>query len=89
MELIGRINHDEITAELLRLNDELNNLFLRHQRYEKNRDPQSVSAAPSAILGAAMGVPASGTSSKYFRFLFYPVGISLELFFKAKDKRIH
>lgn len=58
VELIGRINHDEITAELLRLNDELNNLFLRHQRYEKNRDPQNVgSATPASILGAAMGVP--------------------------------
>lgn len=63
VELIGRINHDEITAELLRLNDELNNLFLRHQRYEKNRDPQSASATvgagagPAAVLGAAMGVP--------------------------------
>lgn len=56
VELIGRINHDEVTAELLRLNDELNNLFLRHQRYEKNRDPQNAST-PSAILGVAMGVP--------------------------------
>lgn len=59
VELIGRINHDEVTAELLRLNDELNNLFLRHQRYEKNRDPQSVQSTPSAILGVAMGVPVS------------------------------
>lgn len=56
VELIGRINHDEITAELLRLNDELNNLFLRHQRYEKNRDPQNAST-PAAILGIAIGVP--------------------------------
>lgn len=55
VELIGRVNHDEITAELLRLNDELNNLFLRHQRYEKNRDPQN-SSTPSAILGEALGV---------------------------------
>lgn len=53
VELIGRVNHDEITAELLRLNDELNNLFLRHQRYEKNRDPQN-SSTPSAILGQAL-----------------------------------
>lgn len=59
VELIGRVNHDEITAELLRLNDELNNLFLRHQRYEKNRDPQN-SSTPSAILGAALGVNSSG-----------------------------
>lgn len=58
VELIGRISHDEITAELLRLNDELNNLFLRQQRYEKNRDPTSANgASPAAILGAAMGVP--------------------------------
>lgn len=72
VELIGRINHDEITAELLRLNDELNNLFLRHQRYEKNRDPQSVGSAaagaggatagPAAMLGAAMGVPAASAA---------------------------
>lgn len=62
VELIGKINHDEYTAELLRLNDELNNLFLRHGRYENNRDPNSVSA-PSAILGAAMGIP-SATDSR-------------------------
>lgn len=53
VELIGRVTHDEITAELLRLNDELNNLFLRYQRYEKNRDPQNA-LTPSAILGAAL-----------------------------------
>lgn len=62
VELIGRVNHDEITAELLRLNDELNNLFLRHQRYEKNRDPQN-STTPSAILGAALGVSSTGNGN--------------------------
>lgn len=57
VELIGKVNNDEITAELLRLNDELNNLFLRYQRYEKNRDPKTAASdkTPSAILGAAMG----------------------------------
>lgn len=59
VELVGKINHDEYIAELLRLNDELNNLFLRHARYENNRDPNSV-AAPSAILGAALGIPGGG-----------------------------
>lgn len=63
VELIGRINHDEITAELLRLNDELNNLFLRHQRFEKNRNPQAANT-PSAILGAAMGVPTASENGK-------------------------
>uniref|UniRef100_A0A182IUC1 VHS domain-containing protein n=1 Tax=Anopheles atroparvus TaxID=41427 RepID=A0A182IUC1_ANOAO len=58
VDLIGKVQHDELTAELLRLNDELNNLFLRHARYEKNRDPKSAaSATPSAILGAALGAP--------------------------------
>lgn len=55
VDLIGKVNNDEITAELLRLNDELNNLFLRYQRYEKNRDPKVASERPSAILGAAIG----------------------------------
>lgn len=60
VELIGRISNDEITAELLRLNDELNNLFLRHQRYEKNRASNAPgTTSPSAILGAAIGVPSS------------------------------
>lgn len=58
VELLGKVNHDELTAELLRLNDELNNLFLRHARFEKNRDPKTASSTtPSAILGAAMGLP--------------------------------
>lgn len=58
VELIGKVNHDELTAELLRLNDELNLLFVRHARFEKNRDPKTAaSTTPSAILGAAMGVP--------------------------------
>ncbi|XP_055603080.1 target of Myb1 membrane trafficking protein isoform X2 [Uranotaenia lowii] len=62
VELIGKVSHDELTAELLRLNDELNNLFLRHARFEKNRDPNSAASnTPSAILGAAMGVPPGGT----------------------------
>lgn len=69
VELIGKVANDEITAELLRINDELNNLFLRHARYEKNRNPQTggaqpVGASPSRILGSAMGVPQpSGESS--------------------------
>lgn len=71
VELIGKVTNDEITAELLRINDELNNLFLRHARYEKNRSPQTAAsgaaatASPSAILGSALGVPnaARGESS--------------------------
>ncbi|CAG9800196.1 unnamed protein product [Chironomus riparius] len=62
VDLIGKVSNDEITAELLRLNDELNILFLRYQRYEKNRDPKTATdKTPSAILGAAMGIPSSST----------------------------
>ncbi|CRK96235.1 CLUMA_CG009662, isoform A [Clunio marinus] len=64
VDLIGKVNNDEITAELLRLNDELNNLFLRYQRYEKNKDPKTASDRPSAILGAALGVPASNSDTQ-------------------------
>ncbi|EDW69345.2 TOM1-like protein 2 isoform X1 [Drosophila virilis] len=66
VDLIGRVQDDELTAEFLRINDELNNLFLRHQRYEKSRAQGNVGAAavtsPSAVLGAAMGVPGVTTA---------------------------
>jgi hypothetical protein len=65
VDLIGKVNNDEMTAELLRLNDELNNLFLRYARYEKNRDPKTATSnTPSAILGAAMGVPIPAKDEK-------------------------
>ncbi|XP_073968734.1 TOM1-like protein 2 isoform X2 [Rhodnius prolixus] len=38
VELISKLSSDEITAELLRINDHLNNLFLRYTRFEKNRN---------------------------------------------------
>lgn len=61
VDLIGRVQDDELTAEFLRINDELNNVFLRHQRYEKTRAQGHTGSAavtsPSAVLGAAMGVP--------------------------------
>ncbi|RZF35387.1 hypothetical protein LSTR_LSTR009772 [Laodelphax striatellus] len=36
VELISKLSNDEVTAELLRINDLLNNLFLRYSRFEKN-----------------------------------------------------
>lgn len=63
VELIGKVNNDEITAELLRLNDELNNAFLIYARYEKNRDPKAVQA-PSAILGTALGIGPKSAGQK-------------------------
>ncbi|KAJ2943668.1 hypothetical protein O0L34_g16780 [Tuta absoluta] len=57
-ELVGRVCADSpLCAELLHVNDRLNNLLLRHQRFTSNRNAATGNATPSAILGAAMGVP--------------------------------
>lgn len=53
VELISKLSNDELTAELLRINDDLNNLFLRYSRWEKNREAGNQSA--SAVLAKAMG----------------------------------
>ncbi|XP_021938534.1 TOM1-like protein 2 isoform X2 [Zootermopsis nevadensis] len=52
VELIGKLANDEITAELLRVNDELNNLFLRYNRFENNREAslQTVKAPASQVV---------------------------------------
>ncbi|XP_063979816.1 TOM1-like protein 2 isoform X1 [Diachasmimorpha longicaudata] len=57
VELVGKLVDDEMTAELLRINDELNNLFLRYSRFTKNK------AIPpaSVILAQAIGHPPVGT----------------------------
>ena len=61
VDLIGKLAHDEMTAELLRINDELNNLFLRYSRYTKNKVP------PSAILAQAIRRPPNAESSAIMR----------------------
>uniref|UniRef100_A0A1B6CYU7 VHS domain-containing protein n=1 Tax=Clastoptera arizonana TaxID=38151 RepID=A0A1B6CYU7_9HEMI len=38
VELISKLANDEVTAELLRVNDLLNNIFLRYSRFENNRE---------------------------------------------------
>ncbi|XP_043482343.1 TOM1-like protein 2 isoform X1 [Leptopilina heterotoma] len=58
VDLIGKLANDEMTAELLRVNDELNNLFLRYSRYTKNK------VAPSALLAQAIGRPPNAESNK-------------------------
>lgn len=52
VDLISKLSNDELTAELLRINDDLNNLFLRYSRWEKNREAGGQSA--SAMLAKAI-----------------------------------
>lgn len=37
VELINKVANEEVTGELLRINDDMNNLFLRYERFEKRR----------------------------------------------------
>ncbi|GFU41066.1 TOM1-like protein 2 [Nephila pilipes] len=37
VELIDKVGNEKITEDLLQVNDELNNLFLRYERFEKKR----------------------------------------------------
>ncbi|PSN34684.1 hypothetical protein C0J52_24337 [Blattella germanica] len=64
VELIGKLANDEITAELLRVNDELNNLFLRYNRFENNREAclQNKSPAKTALTNQKPAVDAAGDS---------------------------
>nr|CAD7425194.1 unnamed protein product [Timema monikensis] len=72
VELIGKLANDEITAELLRVNDELNNLFLRfvddhfgkkkmYNRFENNRDAsRPLTTNERVAVAAAAAAAAAG-----------------------------
>ncbi|XP_057717625.1 TOM1-like protein 2 isoform X2 [Corythoichthys intestinalis] len=47
VELISRVSNEEVTEELLHVNDDLNNIFLRYERYERYRS----SAQKKGIVG--------------------------------------
>ncbi|XP_050300793.1 TOM1-like protein 2 isoform X2 [Anthonomus grandis grandis] len=54
VELISRITNDTLTEELLRINDDMNNLFLRYSRWEKNRGSHGHSASASEVVAKAI-----------------------------------
>lgn len=37
VELISRVSNEEVTEELLHVNDDLNNIFLRYERYDQTK----------------------------------------------------
>jgi len=74
LELIGIVHHRTLTAELLEINDNMNNLFLRYERYLNNKAPEAkpnpdAALSPSSIHlevapeTAAVGRPASNEIS--------------------------
>ncbi|XP_075224460.1 TOM1-like protein 2 isoform X4 [Lycorma delicatula] len=63
VELISKLANDEVTAELLRVNDLLNNLFLRYNRYEKNREMGSREAAGASATTNGQVAGAEGGES--------------------------
>ncbi|XP_076272763.1 TOM1-like protein 2 isoform X2 [Rhynchophorus ferrugineus] len=55
VDLISQITNDSLTEELLRINDDMNNLFLRYSRWEKKRGIQSA----SEIVANAIPAPSA------------------------------
>uniref|UniRef100_A0A2K6F159 Target of myb1 membrane trafficking protein n=1 Tax=Propithecus coquereli TaxID=379532 RepID=A0A2K6F159_PROCO len=66
LELIPRIANEQLTEELLIINDNLNNVFLRHERFERFRTGQTAKtpseAEPAADL-IDMGPDPAATSN--------------------------
>uniref|UniRef100_A0A8C3YT04 Target of myb1 membrane trafficking protein n=1 Tax=Catagonus wagneri TaxID=51154 RepID=A0A8C3YT04_9CETA len=52
LELIPRVANEQLTEELLIVNDNLNNVFLRHERFERFRTGQSTKATSEAEAAA-------------------------------------
>lgn len=66
LELIPRISNEQLTEELLMINDNLNNVFLRHERFERFRTGQTAKASGEAELAADlidMGPDPAATSN--------------------------
>lgn len=71
VDLIERISNEDLTIELLRLNDDLNNLFTRYRRARSKYKPRLDSRAE--VLGS-IGNPSATRSNPYPR----PTGSHIE-----------
>lgn len=57
-QLIGSITNENVIGELLRINDDLNNAFLRYERYERSINP-----AVTSELAKKSSKPTSPTAT--------------------------
>ncbi|XP_069509162.1 target of Myb1 membrane trafficking protein isoform X1 [Ambystoma mexicanum] len=55
LELIPRVLNEQLTEELLLVNDNLNNVFLRHERFERIHAGQSATALPTLVPQVIQG----------------------------------
>ena len=46
VQLLNQVGNEEVTEELLRVNDDLNNVFIRYDRYERNKQGMAQSKPP-------------------------------------------
>uniref|UniRef100_A0A8C1T8D3 Target of myb1 like 2 membrane trafficking protein n=1 Tax=Cyprinus carpio TaxID=7962 RepID=A0A8C1T8D3_CYPCA len=53
VELISRVSNEEVTEELLHVNDDLNNIFLRYERYERFRSGRTAQGINNGVLNEA------------------------------------
>uniref|UniRef100_A0A915CZJ3 TOM1-like protein 2 n=1 Tax=Ditylenchus dipsaci TaxID=166011 RepID=A0A915CZJ3_9BILA len=66
LELIGVITNEEVTYELLFINDEFNNVFEKYNRYISNRSSQPTSSGTSKSISAPAAndlIDLSGTNT--------------------------
>jgi hypothetical protein len=49
-QLIGNVSNESIISELLRINDDLNNVFLRYERFDKRFNSTSPSETAKGVV---------------------------------------